>query len=299
MKQITINQNPVCFAWRRCIFTFFITFSLISGQALAADQGANLCKNNTVQVNGRDVKGVVPFSALGQTVPLVIGLHPGFSTGALFASSSGLSSEAWSRSFVGVFPNGTALAWNAGNCCGLPLQNNIDDVGFLDMVVWTAITDCAARGITISDVYLLGHSNGAMMAYRYADEGVYKPKGLGIAAGTAGGFKPGVSAYVVGSMRPDSIVVAAHGQLDTNVNFYGGYTTGVDQPRYDYSYNFSFNRISTLMGSGNRDQSTNLWTSSNALGGFAAFIVLPNSGHGYNDLGGTALTATILDTWGL
>jgi polyhydroxybutyrate depolymerase len=55
--------------------------------------------------------------------------------------------------------------WNAGQCCGLPTTQNVNDVGFLMRV----ISDIAVRTpVDTRRVYVTGMSNGGMMAYTMA-----------------------------------------------------------------------------------------------------------------------------------
>lgn len=74
--------------------------------------------------------------------------------------------------FIAVYANGTGrfermLTWNAGNCCGYAMRNNVDDVGF----VRTLLDDLASAAKIDQDrVYATGMSNGAMISYRLASE---------------------------------------------------------------------------------------------------------------------------------
>jgi polyhydroxybutyrate depolymerase len=76
--------------------------------------------------------------------------------------------------FLAVYPDGTGplsgrlLTWNAGDhCCGWAREHAVDDSAFLLAV----LDDLAVRTAIDPDrVYVTGHSNGAMMAYRFASE---------------------------------------------------------------------------------------------------------------------------------
>ena len=53
------------------------------------------------------------------------------------------------------------LSWNAGACCGSAQAAGVDDVSTLrEIVAW------AKNTTTVSSVFLIGHSNGAMMSWR-------------------------------------------------------------------------------------------------------------------------------------
>jgi polyhydroxybutyrate depolymerase len=71
---------------------------------------------------------------------------------------------------VVAFPEGSGrslLSWTAGDCCGEAREHGVDDVGFV-----VAVLGDVARHWPLdrTRVYVTGHSNGAMMAYRVAAE---------------------------------------------------------------------------------------------------------------------------------
>lgn len=107
-------------------------------------------------------------------LPVVVALHGGGGTGAQFQRENQLDVVADREGFLAVYPEGSGVlrdrlhTWNSGDsCCGFALDRNIDDVDFLRQV----LADVADR-IEIDEgrVYMTGHSNGAMMAYRFAVE---------------------------------------------------------------------------------------------------------------------------------
>ncbi len=129
----------------------------------------------TVSHDGRDRSYIlhVPADVVVPS-PVVIALHGGGGTGAGFQDDNGLDAVADREGFLAVYPEGSGIlpnrlhTWNSGfSCCGYALDNDIDDVGFLRAVV----EDLAARtAIDQGRVYATGHSNGGMMAYRFAVE---------------------------------------------------------------------------------------------------------------------------------
>jgi polyhydroxybutyrate depolymerase len=80
-----------------------------------------------------------------------------------------MSALADQNHFLVVYPGGTGQAptWNAGNCCGYALQNNVADVGFLRTLLEKLGREYA---VDRRRVYFTGISNGAMMSYRVACE---------------------------------------------------------------------------------------------------------------------------------
>jgi polyhydroxybutyrate depolymerase len=110
---------------------------------------------------------------LGSSAAVVLAFHGGGGEAAGFQSYAGLDAVADREGFVVVYPYGNGvlprrlLTWNAGDCCGFALNQQIDDVGFA-----VALLDDLAERVPLDParVYATGHSNGAMMAYRLATE---------------------------------------------------------------------------------------------------------------------------------
>ena len=71
-----------------------------------------------------------------QPVPVVLVFHGGATNARTMARFCGLNETADRHGFLAVYPSGTGrnpnlLTWNAGNCCGDALRDNVDDVGFV------------------------------------------------------------------------------------------------------------------------------------------------------------------------
>ena len=103
-------------------------------------------------------------AGLDAPVPLVLGLHGWFGSGAGFCASTRMGEHVDAMGFIGVCATGDGSSgensWNAAGCCGSAVTQDVDDVGFLRAVVgWV---DERAE---LTEKYTLGHSNGAMMAY--------------------------------------------------------------------------------------------------------------------------------------
>ncbi len=107
-------------------------------------------------------------------LPVMLALHGGGGSAAQFERDNGLNAVADRHAFLAVYPDGTGplrstlLTWNAGpTCCGWAEQHHVDDVGFL-----LAVIDDLARRTPVDRhrVWVTGHSNGAIMAYRFAAE---------------------------------------------------------------------------------------------------------------------------------
>ncbi|MCW5790426.1 MAG: hypothetical protein KIT72_08390 [Polyangiaceae bacterium] len=121
----------------------------------------------------RPVTPYVPSTYDGRTpAPLVVMLH-GFSvSGSVQEILFQLKQQADRRGFIYLFPDGTQGAdgkrfWNATDACCDFGGIGVDDVAYL-----SGLIDEAKRRFRVDSrrVYMLGHSNGGFMSYRFACE---------------------------------------------------------------------------------------------------------------------------------
>ncbi len=158
-------------------------------------------------------------------VPLVVVLHGAFDTADGMEISSGFSLLADRDRFIVLYPNGMGILgflqhWNAGHCCGKAASDQLDDVGF----VAAAIEDVSSRfNVDRDRVYMVGFSNGGMLAYRFAAErGDLLAAAAPLAASIGG--KPSGEApewRIPDPVRPIPILVF-HGLSDDHVPYAGG-----------------------------------------------------------------------------
>jgi polyhydroxybutyrate depolymerase len=154
---------------------------------------------------------------------VVIALHGGGGDALQFESTSKLTEKADASGFIVVYPEGVkstgplgARSWNAGNCCDYASANNIDDVKFIGRLIDKLI---ASYKINPKKVYVTGHSNGGMMAYRLACE----------LSGEVAAIAPNASTMVVSQpCHPTRAmpILHMHSALDTKVPYRGGIGTG-------------------------------------------------------------------------
>lgn len=146
-----------------------------------------------------------------QAVPLVMVLHSAGGTGDKVAQITQLDRAATAGGFIAVYPDGLRGTWNAGFCCGSAATNNVNDLGFL-----TALIDRleAMFPIDPSRVYVVGPSNGAIMAYRLACTHAGQVAGVGSVAGV----------MLTSQCHPDRpvSVIEIHGTADELVPYSGG-----------------------------------------------------------------------------
>jgi polyhydroxybutyrate depolymerase len=153
----------------------------------------------------------------GVPVALVVALHGGGGNAANLERTVGVDAIAEREGFLVVYPDGSGrldeilLTWNAGNCCGYALDEQVDDVGFVRALVEQL---SGMYAIDPKQVYATGMSNGGMMSYRLACE----------AADLFAAVAPVAGALNVADCEPAEpvSVLAIHGTGDQHVLFEGG-----------------------------------------------------------------------------
>jgi polyhydroxybutyrate depolymerase len=137
----------------------------------------------------------------------MIAIHGHSWTAARFRDTSQLDQIADSKNFIVAYPDGEGSMWNAGNCCS---TLGTDDVTLISGMI-DSIT--SKYNIDKTRVWVLGHSNGAMMAYRAACEIPEKVTAIAVGAGTFAAFscKP---------TKPVS-VIQIHGTADQTLSIDG------------------------------------------------------------------------------
>jgi polyhydroxybutyrate depolymerase len=157
------------------------------------------------------------------TLPLILGFHGGLGSADNFRDQSGLNVKADQENFIVVYPDGldnpgpVTQTWNAGKCCGQnALTLNTDDVGFV-----SALIDEMVKTYHVDEkrIYATGHSNGAMLCYRLANELSDK---IAAIAPNAGNFQIR-TAYAPSRNVP---VLDIQSKLDENVIYEGGISKG-------------------------------------------------------------------------
>lgn len=171
------------------------------------------------EIAGRRVILYTPPGLGDRPAPLILMLHGGGGNARHFQRDTNFEAQARRSRFRLAYVDGSpirlggarALAWNAGRCCGPPAERGADDAGVLVAVIKAA----RSRGLVgEAPVWILGHSNGGMMAYRMACEHGALISGVMVMAGTlmvdrCAGAR-GVS------------VLHIHGDADRNVPTGGG-----------------------------------------------------------------------------
>ncbi len=157
---------------------------------------------------------------------LIIMLHGYGDHPRLMELYSGMSKKADSDGTIVVYPYGVAnstypkLSWNGGSCCAAALEENVNDVGFLDAVVDQL---SAQFNIDQDHISIAGFSNGAIMAQRYVTETQKTIRSMALVAGAVGGKRTIDKNYFTLPPRTKNIrVMLLHGKLDESIPFAGG-----------------------------------------------------------------------------
>jgi len=163
----------------------------------------------------------VPEGYSGAKVPLVIVLHGAFNDGAGIARDSGFNELSDEQGFLVAYPQGIGLKgklrhWNAGFCCGKALKEGVDDIGFVGAV----IADLSQRfKVNSQKIFLVGMSNGGMLAYQYAAERTEEIAGLAVVSGSLGGKAPSGEQWKIPEPKASVPLVIVHGRDDNRLPF--------------------------------------------------------------------------------
>ncbi|MEZ5372355.1 MAG: hypothetical protein R2704_06395 [Microthrixaceae bacterium] len=251
----------------------------------------------TVQGTQRTYRLTMPAAARqapAGSVTLVIGLHGGLGSGSQFASATKFPELANEQGFVFAAPDGLSLpsalgssirTWNAGRCCGPAQRDRVDDVGSIASL----IVELRSRTPSIGKVAIVGHSNGAMLAWRVACEA---PALASVYVPVAGSFE-GTQGCATAS---GTSLLAIHGDADENHPIDGGVgpksLAGVDFRSMDSSLS-TWRTARGCSGSGTTRTSGALrsttWSCSKAT---TRYTIIADAPHPWPATPATAMDAT-------
>jgi polyhydroxybutyrate depolymerase len=207
---------------------------------------------------------------------------------------SGLDRLAGLNDAVVAYPDGVGHSWDAGGCCGVAVQEHLDDVQFILAVV----ADVERRvPIDPARVAVTGFSNGGLMSYRLACQ---RPDVFRAAVAVAGDV-------VVPRCTPARAVslLHVHGLLDRVIPIAGTSDSSLDAEGFPPAI-ASVQRIATAdrcRGSGTMRSTRTLtwWTATSCASGAAVqFVTVDAMTHHY-PTGGKASRAYGVDmarlTW--
>jgi poly(3-hydroxybutyrate) depolymerase len=191
--------------------------------AIALSSAPALAKTNTENYGGRDMLVHVPP---GKPHALVIVLHGGLGNAErierrMNEAGMNLDTLADKYGFVVSYLNGTPITritgapvfgWNAGACCGMPAANKTDDAAYITNAVNALLS---RYHIPRDRAFVMGHSNGAMMALRMMCE----THTFAAAISISGALETSDAACPVAK---GGRILAVHGAADENVPVAGG-----------------------------------------------------------------------------
>ncbi len=108
---------------------------------------------------------------VGKRLPLLIFLHGAGGSANQAMRQTNLTGLSDHAGFIAAFPEGLGpeggQTWNAWGCCGYARDAKVDDVGYLAALIQRLKADLP---VDQRRVYLVGFSNGGMLANRFALE---------------------------------------------------------------------------------------------------------------------------------
>ena len=166
--------------------------------------------------------------------PLLVVLHGAFSKAKEIEEVTGFSDLADREGALVLYPEGIGILgflqhWNAGHCCGKAEKDGIDDMGFLD----AAIDQVKQRfKIDANKIFLVGHSNGAMLVHRYAAERPRQLAGIAVVSGTINSKRDDQPSFPrLPEPRKPLPVCIIHGIEDDSIPYAGGSIPGKHSER--------------------------------------------------------------------
>ena len=211
------NRRTLPYLWVSATILTLIVGSLTVfafNQLTFKDSSASMI-SEVVMEDGRSYIIAAPNNADSlDKLPLVIALHGSGGVASVFADETGLNKLSASEKFISVTPQGIdvdgQVGWAAGNCCGVDTTSE-SDVNFVRNIILN-IED--AYNVDTSRVFIVGFSNGGIMAYRLGCELSNLVTGVGVAAGSLG-------VNYCAPVKPVSLI-HLHGSEDTTVPYRGG-----------------------------------------------------------------------------
>jgi polyhydroxybutyrate depolymerase len=113
-------------------------------------------------------------------MPLIVALHGLTNTDAEMRDLTHFNVVGDQRGYIVAYPQGLTDAWNGGACCGLPVADNTDDVGFVSALI-AQVEDNLC--VDLKRVYATGFSNGGFMAHRLGCQLSDQIAAIGVASG--------------------------------------------------------------------------------------------------------------------
>ncbi|MBK5307364.1 MAG: hypothetical protein JJD92_11815 [Frankiaceae bacterium] len=185
-----------------------------------------------------------------------------------------------------VYPAGVDHSWDAGKCCGMPSQQGVDDVRFLDAVFKDAAQQTP---IDRRREALVGYSSGGMLTYHYV---CARPGRLAVAVVVSGSLESPCDA---GITVPD--VLTLHGKADG--------TIGLNRPIFISKLGLAPRPAASTLGILTSSAGCGKSVTTQAYGaevrrwegcrgGTVEALLIPDAGHGWGNLDASRRTLAFL-----
>lgn len=190
-------------------------------------------QEQSLQVDGRTRSYVLRtprgHNTRSTAAPLVIVLHGGGGNAENAERMTGFTRLVERERILVAYPNGTGrqarnmlLTWNAGHCCASAMQDQVNDVAFIDALISKVSREYA---VDASRIYVTGMSNGGMMSHRIGRELSHRIAAIAPVVGAVFGDEPPASSPVS--------AIAINGLLDESVPANGGPPGGPAKGQWD------------------------------------------------------------------
>lgn len=185
------------------------------------DDDSKILQKYSIVHNGikRSYYLYIPTEIGNDKLPLMIALHGGMGNGEKMneLTLSKFNILADKEKFIVVYPDGIGRNWNDGRK-NMPRSykahnNNIDDVGFISLLIDTLIE---TKNVDSNRIYITGMSNGALMVHRLAIELSGK---IAAAAAVCGNLPTDLKSIPQNKVS----FMIINGTNDPLVPYYGGY----------------------------------------------------------------------------
>ncbi|MFN3314810.1 MAG: alpha/beta hydrolase family esterase [Hyphomonas sp.] len=185
----------------RFMFASALACFLLASAATASPARAPLPQAETITVNaGRTARDAIVYKPSGtEDAPVVLIFHGGGGgAGWMTNKSRDLTRTLTGAGYTVVYMNGSSRrdrdklrTWNAVHCCAYAARARINEAAYADAVIDTLD---ARLGIDRTRIFLIGHSNGAMLSYRLAGAMKTAPRAVASFSGAIFADQPAIPA---------------------------------------------------------------------------------------------------------
>ena len=183
---------------RPLIATLIFSCFLLGGVAAAAPGPS--AKTETISIKaGKDQRELILYTPQDtrRDVPVVLVFHGGGGGAEWMASKSRKLTRTFTEAGYAVaYMNGSSprdgeklRTWNAAHCCAYAQRQNIDEASYINAAIGALDRKI---GIDRTRIFLVGHSNGAMLSYRVAGQMKDVPRAIAPISGAIFADQPSI-----------------------------------------------------------------------------------------------------------